>query len=59
VNTTFEGIPSEHEGKLRFDHGCQFFRADTPLFGGMVKNWLEKGWIREWKGPFLRPLLES
>ena len=42
----------ELQGRLRFDHGCQFFRADTPRFEALVQCWLEKGYAQEFKGEF-------
>jgi hypothetical protein len=37
---------------LRWDHGCQFFRADTPRFQCIVKGWLDKGYAQMWNGNF-------
>lgn len=38
---------------LRFDHGCQFFRADTPRFREIVEGeWSPL--VREWHGAFAR-----
>jgi predicted NAD/FAD-dependent oxidoreductase len=37
---------------VRFDHGCQFFRADTDRFKKLVHEWIEKGHVSEWKGDF-------
>ena len=37
---------------LRFDHGCQFFRADTTRFRKCVTHWQEQGFVREWHGSF-------
>ena len=36
----------------KFDHGCQFFRADTPQFQNILKTWIQKDYVREWKGNF-------
>ena len=36
-----------------FDHGCQFFRADTAEFREVVlEQWLREGCCEEWKGRF-------
>ena len=37
---------------LRFDHGCQFFRADTDRFKKLVHEWIDKGYVSEWNGDF-------
>jgi len=37
---------------LRWDHGCQFFRGDTPRFQKLVQSWMEEGIVEEWKGTF-------
>lgn len=37
---------------MRWDHGCQFFRADTPQFQHIVQEWLSKGFVKEWNGNF-------
>ena len=37
---------------LRFDHGCQFFRADTPRFQVHVSEWMERGFVKKWDGTF-------
>ena len=42
-----------NQPELRFDHGCQFFRADTPTIRGMVNEWIEAGFVEEWKGKFV------
>ena len=38
--------------QLKFDHGCQFFRADTPQFQNILKHWIQQDYVREWKGNF-------
>ncbi|EJK59040.1 hypothetical protein THAOC_20791 [Thalassiosira oceanica] len=43
---------TSHSTKLRFDHGCQFFRADTPEFKRLAKEWIDKKYVAEWKGDF-------
>mmetsp|Transcript_24428 Transcript_24428/g.37009 ORF Transcript_24428/g.37009 Transcript_24428/m.37009 type:complete len:443 (-) Transcript_24428:42-1370(-) len=37
---------------IRFDHGCQFFRADTDRFKKIVNEWIEKDYVSEWNGDF-------
>jgi predicted NAD/FAD-dependent oxidoreductase len=37
---------------LQWDHGCQFFRADTKKFRSVVSDWMELGIASEWKGKF-------
>jgi predicted NAD/FAD-dependent oxidoreductase len=39
---------------LQWDHGCQFFRADTPKFQNVVHRWLQQSIVAEWKGTFLQ-----
>ena len=38
--------------KMMWDHGCQFFRADTPEFRDMVEDWASRGLVEEWRGDF-------
>ena len=33
---------------MRWDHGCQFFRADTDRFRSMVDRWVEQGVAAAW-----------
>lgn len=36
-----------------FDHGCQFFRADSLRFQDeLLREWLDRKWAAEWKGKF-------
>mmetsp|Transcript_20598 Transcript_20598/g.57153 ORF Transcript_20598/g.57153 Transcript_20598/m.57153 type:complete len:588 (+) Transcript_20598:211-1974(+) len=37
---------------LHFDHGCQFFRADTPAMKDLVERWRAEGWVEEWNARF-------
>ncbi|KAL7529629.1 hypothetical protein ACHAXR_004192 [Thalassiosira sp. AJA248-18] len=37
---------------MRWDHGCQFFRADTPQFQEIMREWMAKDFVREWTGDF-------
>jgi len=47
TSTTSDGTQ-----QLKFDHGCQFFRGDTPQFQSILKTWIQKDYVREWKGNF-------
>ena len=38
---------------MMWDHGCQFFRADTPEFRDMVERWMSRGLVEEWNGNFV------
>lgn len=35
---------------LIFDHAAQFFTCNDERFQKLVDRWLDKGFIREWKG---------
>jgi len=36
-----------------FDHGCQFFRADSSVFReDLLQEWLKKSWLAQWTGDF-------
>lgn len=38
-----------HSGKkLFFDHSLQFFTATSPVFKGILKEWIDAGVVREW-----------
>jgi predicted NAD/FAD-dependent oxidoreductase len=38
---------------LHFDHGCQFFRADSvEMKHELLLHWLRKGWVKPWKARF-------
>jgi len=41
------------EVQLGWDHGCQFFRADTSRMASAVQEWIDKGYCSEWKGKFV------
>ena len=45
---------TEDDGGLRaWDHGCQFFRADSAEFkSALLPGWLEGGFAKEWQGRF-------
>jgi predicted NAD/FAD-dependent oxidoreductase len=35
---------------FQFDHGCQFFRADTPeMKTELLPHWSSKGWVAPWQ----------
>ena len=37
---------------MRWDHGCQFFRADTDRFKSLVNELIAEGIVKEWTGDF-------
>ena len=37
---------------LEFDHGCQFFRADTPRMQELAAEWCAKGYAAQWDARF-------
>ena len=47
-----QGIVDGTHTQMRWDHGCQFFRADTDRFSLLVKDWISKDLVKEWKGDF-------
>mmetsp|Transcript_7873 Transcript_7873/g.19543 ORF Transcript_7873/g.19543 Transcript_7873/m.19543 type:complete len:214 (-) Transcript_7873:2728-3369(-) len=40
------------ESDFQFDHGCQFFRADSPDMKDLVRDWVQRGWAAPWKARF-------
>ncbi|MGK3746756.1 MAG: hypothetical protein ACI90V_013619 [Bacillariaceae sp.] len=40
------------ESSFHFDHGCQFFRADSHPMKDLAKTWLRNGWVEPWKAKF-------
>lgn len=45
--------PEDEDAALRFDHGCQFFRADSAEFETTIlSEWLSAGWAAEWRARF-------
>ena len=38
---------------MRWDHGCQFFRADTDRFKALVDDWIAKDIVKKWEGHFI------
>lgn len=43
----------EEDGEYEFDHGCQFFRADTQIMRTVVDELVQRGSVVEWKGNFV------
>ncbi|GAX29342.1 hypothetical protein FisN_16Hh223 [Fistulifera solaris] len=43
---------AESSSTYEFDHGCQFFRADSEEMKRIVRQWCERGWVAPWKGAF-------
>eukprot|EP00979_Chaetoceros_neogracilis_P015000 scaffold5222_cov282-Chaetoceros_neogracile.AAC.15 len=41
------------DASMRWDHGCQFFRADTDQFKELVQHWMAKDLIQKWEGRFI------
>jgi len=39
---------------FEFDHGCQFFRADSSEMRALAAQWCESGWAAPWTGRFSR-----
>jgi predicted NAD/FAD-dependent oxidoreductase len=37
---------------LEFDHGCQFFRADSVRMQKLTNSWCANGWAAPWKARF-------
>ena len=51
---TSHRVTSQDEVTFQWDHGCQFFRADTPQFQDVVKEWIDQKQIAApWQGTFL------
>lgn len=40
------------DNTLEFDHGCQFFRAETARFATVVERWEKAGLCGRWEGRF-------
>jgi hypothetical protein len=53
ATTTAAAAAAKKTTTMMWDHGCQFFRADTPEFRGMVEHWMSGGLVEEWKGNFV------
>lgn len=41
-------IANSAKKTYEFDHGCQFFRADSPAMQSLVDEWIQKGWVAPW-----------
>lgn len=53
VEENGEYLSSTAEAAFVFDHGCQFFRADSHQFQHcLLQDWLARGWVAEWQGKF-------
>jgi renalase len=50
--TVLPDDPPVPPAALEFDHGCQFFRADTDEMKELAASWCEAGWVAEWNGRF-------
>jgi len=50
----FVVLPDDYidERAFQFDHGCQFFRTDSPLMKELASIWLREGWVAPWKARF-------
>lgn len=45
--------PVDDGSACRFDHGCQFFRADSDEFKSeILSEWTASGYAAEWRGKF-------
>jgi predicted NAD/FAD-dependent oxidoreductase len=51
--TSSRSVETINSQTLRWDHGCQFFRADIPQFQEILRDWMSKGFVTEWKGNFV------
>ncbi|EOD22427.1 hypothetical protein EMIHUDRAFT_200815 [Emiliania huxleyi CCMP1516] len=47
-------LAPEDDSTYEFDHGCQFFRADSPQMRAITERWVEAGWASRWEGRFGR-----
>lgn len=46
-------LPTAPDAAFAFDHGCQFFRADSGRFREeLLQEWLTKSWAAQWTGEF-------
>lgn len=53
VDEDGEYASSASVAPFAFDHGCQFFRADSPRFREeLLHEWLDRKWAAEWQGNF-------
>ena len=51
-NVVVADDPPIPKSALEFDHGCQFFRADTLEMRALATSWCAAGWTAEWRGRF-------
>ena len=49
INST--QINQDSKQQYIFDHGCQFFRADTPTMKAWTSKLFQKGYVKKWNGP--------
>lgn len=47
------GTKDDENKMMRWDHGCQFFRADTAKFKKLVDEWIAKDIAKVWEGTFV------
>lgn len=47
-------ITIEDDKTFQWDHGCQFFRADTPRFKKVVDEWIDVRIAAQWEGNFVK-----
>jgi len=41
---------TRYDNGFEFDHGCQFFRSDSPEMKTICNDWLASGIVTEWEG---------
>ena len=46
-------ISLHDDATFQWDHGCQFFRADSSRFKKVVEEWMRKGIACQWEGNFV------
>ena len=51
---TSHRIAFQDDKTFQWDHGCQFFRADTPRFKEVVEEWIDRGIASLWEGTFVK-----
>ena len=51
--TSSRAVDNKSDQLMRWDHGCQFFRGDTPQFQPILNDWKSKNLVCEWKGKFI------
>lgn len=45
-----EESPDDDGTTFEFDHGCQFFRADSRKMQELVQEWMHQGLVAPWQG---------